>query len=151
MIYIGAYEVQYNRWNGTANDNLWTNSSNWDGNVNPATGEGHVYIPGGLTTYPTGSSPDFTINSGKNMILEPGAQATFGTLSNNGTLNLQADATSMSSLILNNTGVTANIDFISFRRWWFAKLQMALYIHPYFLFKCKHVRSLFYGEYRRVV
>jgi hypothetical protein len=107
---IGAYEVQYNRWNGTANDNLWTNSSNWDGNVNPATGEGHVYIPGGLTTYPTGSSPDFTINSGKNMILEPGAQATFGTLSNNGTLNLQADATSMSSLILNNTGVTANID-----------------------------------------
>ena len=105
---IGAYEVQYNRWNGTANDNLWTTLSNWDGNVDPSTGEGDVYIPAGLTHYPTGSSPYYTINSGKLMILEPGAQATFGTLTNNGTLKLKCDATNMSSLIGGSIAGTGN-------------------------------------------
>jgi hypothetical protein len=96
---IGAYEVQYSRWNGTANDNLWTNLSNWDGNIDPSTGLDYVIIPSGLTHYPTASSPDFTLGAGKNMILQPGAQASFGAFTNNGTFKLQCNATDMSSLI----------------------------------------------------
>jgi hypothetical protein len=96
---IGAYEVQYSKWNGTANDNLWTTLSNWDGNIDPSTGLDYVIIPSGLAHYPTASSPDFTLGPGKIMILQPGAQATFGALTNNGTFKLQCNATDMSSLI----------------------------------------------------
>jgi hypothetical protein len=95
---IGAYEVQYSRWAGTTSD-LWATSSNWASSVDPATGTGDVIIPSGLTNYPTGSaSQNFTIGSGKVMILNPGAKATFGTLTNSGTLNLESDATNISSL-----------------------------------------------------
>jgi len=96
---IGAFEYQYRKWNGTANDNLWTNLSNWDGNVDPSSGLDYIIIPTGLAHYPTASPPDFTLGSGKIMILQPGAQATFGTLTNNGTFKLQCNATDMSSLI----------------------------------------------------
>jgi len=68
---LAAYEVQYSRWNGTANDNLWTNLSNWDGNIDPSSGLDYVIIPTGLAHYPTASSPDFTLGSGKIMILQP--------------------------------------------------------------------------------
>ena len=105
---IGAYEVQYSRWNGTANDNLLTNLSNWDGNIDPSTGLDYVIIPSGLTHYPTASSPDFTLGAGKNMILQPGAQASFGAFTNNGTFKLQCNATDMSSLICSSVTGTGS-------------------------------------------
>jgi len=99
---IGAYEVQYSRWTGGSNDKTWTSSGNWDGGV-PTTSS-DIIIPTGLAlNYPiiATSPPDFEIGSGKIMILEPEAKATFGTLTNNGLLKLQADADSTASLILN--------------------------------------------------
>jgi len=101
---IGAYEVQYSRWTGGSNDKTWTSSGNWDGGV-PTTSSSDVIIPTGLAlNYPiiATSPPDFEIGSGKIMILEPEAKATFGTLTNNGLLKLQADADSTASLILNS-------------------------------------------------
>jgi len=98
---IGAYEVQYSRWKTTATSTDWSTAANWVASVDPATGTGDVYIPSGLTNYPTGSpSQNFTIGSGKFMTLEPGAKATLGTLTNNGTLRLQSSASGISSLIV---------------------------------------------------
>jgi len=109
---IGAYEVQYSRWKTTASSTDWNTAANWEAGVDPATGTGDVYIPSGLTNYPTGSaSQNFTIGSGKFMTLEPGAQATLGTLTNNGTLSLQSSATGISSLIASTfSGNNASIE-----------------------------------------
>jgi hypothetical protein len=111
---IGAYEVQYSRWNGTANDNLWATQSNWDATIYPGSlsGTGDIIIPSGLTYYPTGDvSQGFVIGSGKYMILNPGAQATFGSLRTNGTLKLESDASGISSLIIGeNTNTTATVE-----------------------------------------
>ena len=97
---IGAYEVQYSNWTGATN-NLWATSTNWEQNVDPSTGTGDVIIPTGMPNYPTGStSQNFTIGSGKIMILHPGAKATLGTLTNSGTLNLESDASNISSLLV---------------------------------------------------
>jgi hypothetical protein len=101
---IGAYEVQYSRWltNATA-PTSWSTAGNWEDGIYPGIsgGTGDVVIPS-LTndTYAPLISGTTTIASGKSMILEPGAKATFGTLSNSGTLRLEADADSVSSLIL---------------------------------------------------
>jgi hypothetical protein len=96
---IGAYEVQYNRWKTTASSTDWATTGNWDGGV--PTSSSDVVIPTGSTNYPTGSiSQNFTIGSGKYMILEPGAKTTLATLTNNGTLRLQSSATGISSLIV---------------------------------------------------
>jgi hypothetical protein len=97
---IGAYEVQYSRWKTDAATTDWNTTSNWDG---LATNSAQViYIPSGATGYPTDSpGPDFTINSGNELILAPGAKATLGTLTNNGTLKLSASSTGLASLILN--------------------------------------------------
>jgi hypothetical protein len=109
---IGAYEVQYSRWNGTANDNLWTTQSNWDGNVNPGSGTGDIIIPSGLTHYPIGDpNQGFVLSSGKYMILNPGAQATFGNFRTTGaTLKLESDASDISSLIVSSITGTATLD-----------------------------------------
>ena len=97
---IGAYEVQYSRWTGTT-DTDWATATNWDKGVAPSLGTGDVIIPKGLLLkYPIASAPDFTIGTGKTMILEPEAKASIGTLANNGTLKLEADADSVSSLIV---------------------------------------------------
>ena len=107
---IGAYEVQYSRWTGASSD-LWATPSNWVANVDPASGTGDVIIPSGLSVYPIGSaSQDFTIGAGKIMILNPGAKATFNSLTNSGTLKMESDATGISSLIFNNTGIAATVD-----------------------------------------
>jgi len=109
---IGAYEVQYSRWNGSANDNLWGTASNWDANLDPGTGKGtgNIIIPSGLTSYPTGDpSVGYNLESGKFMILNPGAKLTINNLQSFGTVKLESDATAISSLIV-NTGVTATID-----------------------------------------
>jgi hypothetical protein len=106
---IGAYEVQYSWWTGATND-LWTTATNWVASVDPSTGSGDVIIPTGLSNYPTGStSQNFTIGSGKTMILGPGAKATFGTLTNSGTLKLESDASNISSLIVTTFSGTAII------------------------------------------
>lgn len=107
---IGAYEVQYSRWTGASSD-LWATQSNWEANVDPSTGTGDIIIPSGLINYPTGStSQDFTLASGKFMTLNPGAKATFNSLITTGTLKLESDASGISSLITNNTGVTATVE-----------------------------------------
>ena len=107
---VGAYEVQYSRWNG-ASSNIWGTAANWDGNVDPTSGTGDVIIPSGLSNYPTGDpTAFFIVASGKYMILNPGAKATFNSLTNSGTLKLESDATGISSLIFNNAGIAATVD-----------------------------------------
>jgi parallel beta-helix repeat protein len=94
---IGVYEVQYSRWLGGANDNLWGTTANWEMGIYPesTSGTGDVIIPAGRTYYPTGSEVQgFTINSGNQMIIEPGAKATLNNLGNNGILNLQSTSSS---------------------------------------------------------
>jgi hypothetical protein len=106
---IGAFEVQFCRWNGSTS-NIWGTPSNWDGNLDPNSGSFDVIIPSGLTNYPTGDpSAGYVIPLNKTLILYPGAKATFTSLRNNGSLILQSDATGISSLIL-NTNVTATVD-----------------------------------------
>lgn len=100
---IGAYEVQYSRWKTTASSTDWSTASNWEANIDPSQGTGDVIIPAGLTTYPVSSSnPGFTIASGKQMILNPGAKVTLASLTNNGILRLESDANGISSLITNS-------------------------------------------------
>jgi hypothetical protein len=96
---IGAYEVQYSRWTGTTSTS-WSVSTNWSSGVDPSTGTGDVIIPSGLSDYPIDpSNPGFTLGTGKQMIMNPGAKATLGNITNNGTLRLESDATGISSLI----------------------------------------------------
>jgi hypothetical protein len=110
---IGAYEVQYSNWTGAVSTS-WSNSTNWSASVDPSSGSGDVVIPflsGATPNYPIGTpAPDFTIGTGKTMILRPGAEATFGTLTNNGTLRLEEDVTGISSLIYSSySGNNSNI------------------------------------------
>jgi hypothetical protein len=98
---IGAYEVQYCRWKTTAATTDWTTAGNWDGGVPTNTRD--VVIPTGATNYPIGSpAQDFTVASGKIMILEPGSRLTLNNLTNNGSLKLNASASGFSSLLINN-------------------------------------------------
>lgn len=99
---IGCFECQYSNWIGVTNT-LWNTASNWEGNIDPSVGTGDVIVPAVLTNYPISSSnPDFVIESGKQMILKPGAKVTLGTLTNNGLLKLEADASGISSLLINS-------------------------------------------------
>ena len=108
---IGAYEDQYSSWTGATNSD-WTTVTNWQNSIAPISGTSDVIIPTGLTNYPTGSaSQNFTIGSGRILLLNPGAKATLGTLVNNGTLKLGSDATGISSLITNSfSGSDATIE-----------------------------------------
>ncbi|MCX6254985.1 MAG: right-handed parallel beta-helix repeat-containing protein [Bacteroidia bacterium] len=105
---IGAYEVHYSRWTGATNDN-WLVATNWEQSVDPGTGTGDVIIPSGLTNYPTVlPAKNFTLGSGKIMIIKPGAKTTLGTLTNNGTLKLESDAGSIASLIVTTYNDSGN-------------------------------------------
>jgi hypothetical protein len=98
---IGAYENQYTKWKTTATSSDWATAGNWENGV--PTSSSDVLIPTGATNYPTGSSSqNYTLGVGKYMILAPGAQAALGTLTNNGFLKLESDATGISSLICNS-------------------------------------------------
>ncbi|MCD4736704.1 MAG: right-handed parallel beta-helix repeat-containing protein [Bacteroidales bacterium] len=99
---IGAYEVQYSRWDGSSST-AWSTDANWEQDINPGSSSSDVLIPSGLSTnYPTSTGTSFTISSGYNMIIEPGAQATFATLTNSsGTLKLESDASGIASLLFN--------------------------------------------------
>src|ERR1035437_310815 len=112
---IGAYEVQYSNWTGAGVINTsWTNPTNWEASILPSSGSGDVVIPflsGATPNYPIATpGPDFTIGTGKVMILRPGAEATFGTLTNDGTLRLEEAVTGISSLIFSSySGNNADI------------------------------------------
>lgn len=96
---IGAFEVQYCGWKINAATNEWTNAANWDGGV-PSIGN-DVLIPSGAVNYPTATpAPDFTLGTGKQFIIEPGACVTLNVLTNYGTLRLNSNATQSASLIL---------------------------------------------------
>jgi len=107
---IGAYEIRYSRWMGRNTD--WYRGLNWDWGVLPGTT--NVIIPAGAANYPTiAPGPSFTLNAGLIMIIEPGARATLSSLTNNGTLVLQADANGYATLITGSysgAGGNANIE-----------------------------------------
>ncbi len=106
----GAYEMIYSRWRGGTTD--WTTAANWDGGFLPGTR--NIIIPSGKPSYPvTAPGPAFTLNSGLTMIMEPGSNATFSSLTNNGNIEIHADATGMASLLTNSfsgTGGSVNAD-----------------------------------------
>lgn len=96
---IGAYELQYTRWRTNAASTDWNSPSNWDGGVPTSTS--NVVIPAGADNYPVLTpAPDFTIGTGRYLIIESGARATLDDLINNGTVALYFDATTSASLIL---------------------------------------------------
>ncbi|MBN2863472.1 MAG: hypothetical protein JXN62_09945 [Bacteroidales bacterium] len=102
---IGAYEYIFMvfTWQGddTSNPTLWDDPDNWDSGIVPSENES-IIIPSGLTNYPVGStSQDYTIASGKEMVIESGARVTLNNLTNNGTLKLNHDASGFASLIIN--------------------------------------------------
>lgn len=93
---MGAYEMIYSRWHGGTT--VWTSAANWDGGFLP--GSRNIIIPSGKSNYPvTSPGPAFTLTSGLKMIMEPGAQATFSSLTNNGTIDIQSDASGIASLL----------------------------------------------------
>lgn len=98
---IGAYEMIYSVWTGT-NGTSWNDPSNWEGKHVPGT-TNNIIIPGGLANYPTSTpGPSFTLNSGLEMVMEPGSRATFASLTNNGTININSDASAIASLMTNS-------------------------------------------------
>lgn len=114
---IGAYEFIFTlfTWQGddSSTPTLWSDPDNWDSGIVPS-GSEDVIIPSGLTNYPVGSAlQDYTIGSGKQMTIESGARLTLNSLTNNGTLKLNHDASGFASLILNSytrsTGGTEEI------------------------------------------
>lgn len=110
---IGAYEVQFSRWKTTAGSTDWGTSSNWEGLATNAAQV--IYIPTGALNYPTGSSTqDFTIQTGRELILAPGAKASLRTISNYGTLKLMSDSNNIFSLKVDtytrNSGGTEQIE-----------------------------------------
>ncbi|HUX57563.1 MAG TPA: right-handed parallel beta-helix repeat-containing protein [Bacteroidales bacterium] len=101
---IGAFEVQYSRWKTTPTGDIatWSDPLNWEQGIYPGSGgTGDVVIPplAGSAVAPNISGTT-NIASTKYMILEPGAKATFGTLTNNGTLKLNSTSAGDASLIV---------------------------------------------------
>ena len=93
---MGAYEMIYSRWHGGTID--WLSAANWDAGFLP--GSRNIIIPSGKSSYPvTAPGPAFTLTSGLKMIMEPGTQATFSSLTNNGSIDIQSDATGIASLL----------------------------------------------------
>ena len=107
---IGAYEMIYSRWTGSVST-AWGYPKNWDGIHPPGTTD--IVIPGGLANYPVATpGPAFVLNSGLRMIMEPGSRATFSSLTNNGTLDIQSDASGIASLLtgsFSGAGGTATV------------------------------------------
>jgi hypothetical protein len=81
---IGAYEVQYCVWTGNT-DGTWDEVSNWAGGFMPLSTR-DVIIPAGRPNYPSSSAT--VVGANKYLIIEPSAQATFGTLDMSSTATL---------------------------------------------------------------
>lgn len=112
---MGAYETQFVMWRTDAATTDWNTASNWDGGV--PTSSSNVVIPPGATNYPVLTpAPDFTIGTGKFLVIESGASVTLDDLTNNGTIVLDNDATTSASLILSSytrgAGGTENINLL---------------------------------------
>lgn len=102
---IGAFEVQYSRWKTTPSDiYTWTEPGNWEQGLYPghANATGDVLIPALASSSVAPDVSSVSVPSGKYMVLEPGAKATIGSITNSGTLILRSDATNVSSLIVDN-------------------------------------------------
>ncbi|MBE0676340.1 MAG: hypothetical protein IH591_16920, partial [Bacteroidales bacterium] len=97
---IGIFEYQFSRWKNDAGSTDWNTAANWDGGI--PTGSRDIVIPTGATNYPVGGFPGVTVGAGKYLILEAGAKATVGTLTNNGVLRMEDDNTQPASLIVNS-------------------------------------------------
>ncbi len=98
---IGTYEYQYSRWKTTASTTDWNTGDNWYGGIPVSNRD--VIIPAGASLYPTATpGPDLTIGAGKQMIIEPGARVTINSLTNNGIIKLNHNATDFASLILDS-------------------------------------------------
>lgn len=112
---IGAYEVQYSRWMGTADDQ-WPNLANWEQSIDPSAGTGDIVIPSSCPNYPTGVvDQDFIIDSPNHMIIEPGAEVTLNDLAIRGNLLIQSSGYNNSgSLIL--TGASSGIGQVVYER-----------------------------------
>ncbi|MCU0473996.1 MAG: right-handed parallel beta-helix repeat-containing protein [Bacteroidales bacterium] len=111
----GAYESLFYRWQGddVTTPTVWNDANNWNSNSVP-TGNEDIYIPKSLTNYPISyPGQDYTIGSGKQMIIEPGARVTLDDLTNNGTLKMNANASGLSSLVMSSytrgTGASEDI------------------------------------------
>jgi hypothetical protein len=96
---IGADEFTFTgttfTWTGGGNTTDPMTAGNWDLNALPSSCS-NITIPGGLTYYPSYSSPNanLTINSGTTLTLQTGARFSIdGTLTNNGTLTIESGAT----------------------------------------------------------
>jgi len=109
---MGAYEMIYSRWHG-GNTN-WGDPVNWDGGYLPSAR--NIIIPAGTSTYPTvAPGPAVTLNAGLRMIMMPGSRATFSSITNNGTIDLRADASGHASLITGSySGAAGNINIDHF-------------------------------------
>lgn len=102
----GAYEMIYSRWHGGTDQ--WSAPGNWDAGAVPYNTV--VIIPSGAPTYPTATpGPAFNLITGLFMVLEPGAQATFSSLTNGGTIDIHANATEMASLITGSYSGAAGV------------------------------------------
>lgn len=110
----GAHEMIYSRWHGGSSS--WSSSGNWDAGFVP--GSTNVIIPSGKPTYPTSApGPSFTLNAGLEMVLEPGTQATFSSLTNNGRIDVHSDATGIASLLAGSySGAAGNLNVDLFLR-----------------------------------
>ena len=105
---LGAYEMIYSRWHG-GNTN-WGDPANWDAGFVPVSR--NIVIPAGTSTYPTAApGPAFTLGSGLRMIMYPGTSATFSSVTNNGTIDLRADASGYSTLLTGSySGAAGNLN-----------------------------------------
>ncbi|MEA1886974.1 MAG: T9SS type A sorting domain-containing protein [Bacteroidota bacterium] len=103
-------------WTGDAGDGAWETAGNWHGGVVPD-GSMNVIIPDGGDANITLSGPlspaicsDLTIDPGGTLTVNAGMCLTVnGTLTNNGTLNLNSDDTGIASLMVDTyVGVGTN-------------------------------------------
>ncbi len=112
---IGAYEVQYSRWKTTPSDiYTWSESGNWEQGLYPGhpNATGDIVIPALESSGIAPTVSSVSISQGKYMIMEPGAKATIGSLTNNGSLLLRSNADSIFSLIVDSySGNNANFEF----------------------------------------
>lgn len=110
-------------WNGETSS-VWETDANWAFDVAPSASTDIIIIPD-VTIDPiigstvTASCNDIYIRSGASLTLNPGAQLTVNvTLANDGDLNLESDATGVSSLLHNTNTISANVEcYLSEDQW----------------------------------
>jgi len=111
---MGALEVLYSRWKTDPSDiYTWTSPGNWEQGIHPlhADATGDIVIPYLASSAYAPDVASVNVQTGKYMILEPGAKASIASLTNNGTLQIRSDDTRRSSLITDSySGNPADIN-----------------------------------------